>query len=145
MVGAVDAARAPPRGWRSWIAYQKETDQAAMLAAMDAIHKPRDRAHGGPLHEKLAAGQSAASVSLQDLGYSDVGLDGGYRPRRKRAPCRSCARPRALSPHHARRARDRLYLIPPWQRRLSFRRDFACREQVGAVRRRQRELPQRCG
>lgn len=56
--------RVPPRGWRSWIAYVHDADQPKMEAAMDSIHKPR-----------LFGGKN---TSLQDLGYVDVGLDGGW-------------------------------------------------------------------
>ena len=59
-------AKTPPRGWRSWIALVHEADQAAMQASMDALHKQRPLGPGGAL------------VSLQDRGYTDVGLDGGW-------------------------------------------------------------------
>ena len=62
--GLADRSTTPPRGWRSWIAFQHEADQSNMLAAMDALHKPRP--HLVP------------ACSLQQLGYSDVGLDGGW-------------------------------------------------------------------
>jgi hypothetical protein len=56
--------RVPPRGWRSWIAYVHDADQQKMEAAMESIHRPRQ------FEGKIA--------SLQDLGYIDVGLDGGW-------------------------------------------------------------------
>jgi len=59
-------APTPPRGWRSWIAYQHHADQAKMEGAIAALHKKRPLGAGG------------APVSLQDLGYADVGLDGGW-------------------------------------------------------------------
>ena len=34
-------ATTPPRGWRSWIAFVHEADQAKMLAAIESLHKPR--------------------------------------------------------------------------------------------------------
>ena len=58
-------AASPPRGWRSWIALVHEADQVKMEAAIDALHKKRPAPHGN-------------KISLQDLGYSDVGLDGGW-------------------------------------------------------------------
>ena len=61
-----DLGKTPPRGWRSWIAFVHEADQAKMLAAIESLHKPRPLGPGGKL------------VSLQDLGYTDVGLDGGW-------------------------------------------------------------------
>ena len=64
-IGAAAAASAtPPRGWRSWIAFVHDLDQPRMLAAMDALHKPRP--HLVP------------AKSLQQLGFSDVGVDGGH-------------------------------------------------------------------
>ena len=59
-------ALTPPRGWRSWIAFQHAADQSKMEAAIGALHKRR------PL------GESGKLVSLQDLGYADVALDGGW-------------------------------------------------------------------
>merc|ERR1712185_6390 len=61
VVCGAGAASPPPRGWRSWIALQHEADQAGMLASMDALHAKR-----------------RAGFSLQDLGYADAGLDGGW-------------------------------------------------------------------
>ena len=56
--------KTPPRGWRSWIAFVHEADQHKMEMAIDSMSKKR--ALGGE------------SRSLLDLGYSDVGLDGGW-------------------------------------------------------------------
>ena len=53
--------RAPPRGWRSWIAFQETFTQAKMEEAIDSIHKRR-----------------LSGLSLQDVGYGDVGLDDGW-------------------------------------------------------------------
>ena len=61
-------AATPPRGWRSWIAFMHDADQVKMEAAIDALHKKRSVAHGN----------KTQMVSLQDLGYSDAGLDGGW-------------------------------------------------------------------
>lgn len=58
--------KTPPRGWRSWIAYVHEADQTKMHLAIDSIHKQRTLGPDGKL------------TSLQDLGYTDVGLDGGW-------------------------------------------------------------------
>tara|TARA_A100001015_G_scaffold257087_1_gene299521 strand:- start:1617 stop:2252 length:636 start_codon:yes stop_codon:yes gene_type:complete len=63
-LGEISAA--PPRGWRSWIAFKHEADQTTMLEAMKSLVKQR------PL------GENNGLVSLQDLGYNDVGLDGGW-------------------------------------------------------------------
>lgn len=54
-------ATKPPRGWRSWIALKQDADQTLMESAIVAMTKKR-----------------AGGVSLLDLGYSDVGLDGGW-------------------------------------------------------------------
>eukprot|EP01049_Picozoa_sp_SAG25_P014580 SAG25_NODE_2629_length_1481_cov_11.613603_1_plen_189_part_10 len=59
-------ALTPPRGFRSWIAFQHAADQSKMEGAIDALHKRRPLGEGGKL------------VSLQDLGYADVALDGGW-------------------------------------------------------------------
>lgn len=54
-------ATKPPRGWRSWIAFTENVTQVDMEAAIDALHKKRDD-----------------GISLLDLGYGDVAVDGGW-------------------------------------------------------------------
>ena len=54
-------ARLPPMGWRSWNCYQGDVSQEKMQRVVDAMVAKR---HGG--------------VSLQDLGYANVGLDDGW-------------------------------------------------------------------
>ena len=51
----------PPMGWRSWNCYQGNVNQEKMQRVVDAMVAKR---HGG--------------VSLQDLGYANVGLDDGW-------------------------------------------------------------------
>ena len=55
--------RAPMRGWRSWQAVGDEVDQAVMERAMRGLAAARSQGGG---------------ASLADIGYTDVGLDGGY-------------------------------------------------------------------
>ena len=56
----------PLRGWRSWQAVGGEVNQTFMEQVMAGLAKQRPLGAGGKL------------VSLAGVGYSDVGLDGGY-------------------------------------------------------------------
>ena len=56
----------PLRGWRSWQAVAGEVNQTFMEQIMLGLAKRR------PL------GKDGAMVSLADVGYADIGLDGGY-------------------------------------------------------------------
>ncbi len=56
----------PLRGWRSWQAVGGEVNQTIMEEVMVGLAKQRPLGVGGRM------------VSLADVGYSDVGLDGGY-------------------------------------------------------------------
>ena len=58
--------RIPLRGWRSWQAVANEVNQTFMEQIMAGLAKKR------PL------GENGAMVSLADVGYADIGLDGGY-------------------------------------------------------------------
>ena len=57
----------PPRGWRSWNAFPFHTNQARMLAQVDAlVDRSRKDRNGNP-------------VSLLDLGYDSIGLDDSWQ------------------------------------------------------------------
>ena len=55
----------PPMGWRSWNAFGRHVSDAKMRRAIDAIVS----------RGRLVDGQP---TSLLDLGYINVGLDGGW-------------------------------------------------------------------
>ena len=55
----------PPMGWRSWNAFGRHVSDAKMRRAIDAIVSRGRLVDGRP-------------TSLLDLGYINVGLDGGW-------------------------------------------------------------------
>lgn len=56
----------PPLGWRSYNAFGGKINQSQMTSMMDEMVKKRSSTVGAPL------------MSLLDLGYKHVGLDGGW-------------------------------------------------------------------
>lgn len=55
----------PPMGWRSWNSYGVDVDQAKMMRVVDVVVE----------RKRLVDGKA---TSLLDVGYLNVGLDGGW-------------------------------------------------------------------
>eukprot|EP00729_Bicosta_minor_P027833 gene27833-10256_t len=56
----------PPMGWRSWNLYGSDVSQSLLMAQIMGITRRKNSINGKP-------------TSLQDLGYSSIGLDDGWQ------------------------------------------------------------------